>query len=495
MASNVVELQDNHRYQIGIGLPQPGKREKKGFVRDLGGACESFCQLKMTQGIPEGAYKKEYGNLNNWAKLADSIWTGQLKRENGGFADGVVLRDSDGYEHNAETPFLAVVNGGVATGNLVGIARNESLAVKVSSRFGDCFLRYIISDADGFLNVAKMGGAGVATDGYEWLLGYLWNVKLRLAYRFGLPKCYLTRRERLAGVRGNVDVVDYYDYPHRGNCICRFRELSYDNPAVELFGLAWKILAANPQTKPFCKMTRDAHDDFIQILTGKKRTKAELLRTKHFTNAVYGDYNVLIDLSKRVINRWSGDLEAERESDLLLFDVSMLFEYFVRKLLLRHGWSLIGKNSELYKIPAGTLSEASQYSMRKLIPDLVMDVGGGVAIFDVKYKYYDEIFGVARDDIFQLHTYVGQYANKAAVRACGFIYPLKKSRWESLFTGENEGKVLVKQTMQQGGVSIPFYVAFIVVPDDKENFAEDFKEQCKEFIRQFSDEIRTVGRA
>ena len=179
--------------------------------------------------------------------------------------------------------------------------------------------------------------------------------------------------------------------------------------------------------------------------------------------------------------------------DALLFDVSMLFEYFVRKLLLRHGISLKGKNAELYRIPTGALQETSKYSRRKIIPDLVIDVPGGVAIFDVKYKYYDERYGVSRDDVFQVHTYVGQYANKSSVRACGLIYPLKEYRWKSLFAGEGKGRVLIKQEMQQGGVDIAFYVAFIVVPEEGEDFTEKFKAHCSEFIRQFSGELLEDG--
>lgn len=489
MASDVVELQDNHRYKVGVGLPQNGKQEN-GFVQDLGGVCESICQLKMIQGVPEGgrAYKKDYGNLNKWVDLANSIWSGQSKKGNGGLVGGVILRDSDGYEHNAESPFLAIENGGITTGNLVGIARNKSLAIKVSSRFGDCFLRYIISDADGFLNVAKMGGASVATDGYEWLLGYLWNVKLRLAYRCGLPKCYLTRNEQLASVRGNVDVVDYYDYPHRGHCLCRFRELSYDNPAVELFGLAWKILAANPQTKPFCKMTHEAHDDFMQIPTGKKRTKTELLKTKHFTNAVYGDYNTLIDLSKRVIRRWSGDLDVGRESDLLLFDVSMLFEYFVRKTLLRAGLNVWRKSRESFRLIDRGLWDVK----RELQPDLVIQGNGGVYVFDVKYKYFStskvpgQLGGVDRNDIFQLHTYVGCYGNDNEVKGCGFIYPVKYDRWEKDFNfSSDKGCDSFQGTIRQHGKEIPFYVVFIQIPKDGSgNFIPDMNSAKKSFIEK-----------
>lgn len=410
----------------------------------------------------------------------------------------VVIGDEEGYEHNTRDDFVSVDGWSdehftVVTGNLIGYVKHENTSLTIGSRFGNAFLEYIIRDADGFSMVHDIGGAGDEYGAYDWLLAYLWKIKLTHAFRIGIPKCYQTKRDRLIGPKGRIDVCDALTYPGTGRCACEYRELSYDSPAAELIAQSWVFMYRNPKLRAMCASVSRIKDAFLQATGGGHRKIRELLDTKYFTNPYYGVYNDVIDLSKKVLRHYGANFGEDTDMDALLFDVSMLFEYFVRKLLLRHGIPLKGKNAELYRIPTGALQETSKYSRRKIIPDLVIDVPGGVAVFDVKYKYYDERYGVSRDDVFQVHTYVGQYANKSSVRACGLIYPLKEYRWKSLFAGEGKGRVLIKQEMQQGGVDIAFYVAFIVVPEDDKDFAEKFKAHCSEFIRQFSDELLKDG--
>jgi 5-methylcytosine-specific restriction enzyme subunit McrC len=39
---------------------------------------------------------------------------------------------------------------------------------------------------------------------------YLWKVKMKKAYRLGLPKKYVSKQENLNTIRGNIDSVDYF---------------------------------------------------------------------------------------------------------------------------------------------------------------------------------------------------------------------------------------------------------------------------------------------
>ena len=77
--------------------------------------------------------------------------------------------------------------------------------------------------------------------------------------------------------------------------------------------------------------------------------------------------------------------------------------------------------------------------MRKLEPDLVFENDGGLYVFDVKYKAFDPQFGVKREDLFQLHTYIGQYGNGASIKGCGFVYPISEERWASLNLDKTQG--------------------------------------------------------
>ena len=114
-------------------------------------------------------------------------------------ANALVLFNDSEYEHNTDDTLLRVSGVNVAnftltTGNLIGFIKQGKYSLKISSRFGDNFLRFIIADADGFLELENLGGQ-INGDGYEWLLAYLWNIKFKRAYRLGLPKTYITKNE------------------------------------------------------------------------------------------------------------------------------------------------------------------------------------------------------------------------------------------------------------------------------------------------------------
>ena len=394
-------------------------------------------------------------------------------------ADALVLFNDEEYEHNADEGFISISgtdenNFTLRTGNLIGFVKRKDYALKISSRFGDQFLRYIIADTDGFLELENTGGKQ-DTDGYDWLLAYLWNIKLKRAFRLGVPKTYITRDEKISKVRGCIDPVDFFQNKTSGRYLCSYREHSYVSPAVSLFIKAYETV----KKYDFCSQSRNIYNSFVYANQGCKRTKQEILNTTHFSNPFYGDYNVLIDLSKRVVQQQGADFGPDNEASAYLFDVSMLFEYFIRKLLKREGIPLLSKSEKRREIPAGRLSA----SKRKLVPDIVIKSNDGYYIFDVKYKTYNHQDGIKREDLFQLHTYIGQYANDGPIKGCGFIYPIHKDKLDK--TGG-----MISDVLHQHKNQIPFYVVFLGIPNNhRVEFNNNMKVQCDAFLNYFRNKI------
>lgn len=100
----------------------------------------------------------------------------------------------------------------------------------------------------------------------------------------------------------------------------------------------------------------------------EQRNRRQLLDTPHFSNPLYSDYNTVIDLSKRVLKNQGASFGEAKGSSAFLFDVSMLFEYFIRKLLQRAGISLLPKSDGDHKISTGALGYR-----RDLQPDILFD--------------------------------------------------------------------------------------------------------------------------
>ncbi len=431
--------------------------------------------------------EKVWNNESAIWHFLNSVSRDVEKTLNDNISDALILFNDEDYEHNTDGGFINVTgtdarNFTVNTGNLIGFVKRGDYSLKISSRFGDTFLQYIIADADGFLELENIGGESHA-DGYEWLLAYLWNIKFKRAYRLGLPKTYITKNDRISRVRGTIDAVDYFRNTTSGKYLCSCREHSYDSPATSLFIKAYESV----EQYSFCQRTRNMYNAFLTANQGVKRSRQEILRTPYFTNPFYNDYNVLIDLSKQVISQQGSDFDSKHESSAFFFDISMLFEYFIRKLIKRDGISLLSKFEQRHEIPAGALRNYK----RKLEPDLVFEGNSGLYVFDVKYKAFDPIFGVKREDLFQLHTYIGQYGNGPSIKGGGFIYPISDDKWNSLNLDKSQG--LISDVIWQQGQEIPFHVLFLKIPDNTSpNFNSLMSKQCRMFMDTIQSKILTM---
>jgi 5-methylcytosine-specific restriction endonuclease McrBC regulatory subunit McrC len=332
----------------------------------------------------------------------------------------IVLFNDKEYEHNTDDEFIQIQgidsrNFTLKTGNLIGYIKYGDYELKISSRFGDLFLREIIADADGFLELSDLEGSR-NSNGYEWLLIYLWKIKLKKAFRLGLPKVYKSHVDTLTKVKGNIDIVDYTLNSQKGRYRCNYREHSYDNIQARLIEAAISKVKGHSFSGDLQAMERA----FKTAINGKKSKLRDFMKVPYFSNPFYSEYNAVIDLSLLLLKEELSDFGEKSNTNAFLFDISMLFEYYIRKILIKNGFFLYGKFSKNKKITTGSFSSYK----RKLEPDLVLDCNGKLIILDVKYKVYDFNFGVSREDIFQIHTYVGQYGNSEEVICCGFVYPL-----------------------------------------------------------------------
>jgi 5-methylcytosine-specific restriction enzyme subunit McrC len=390
------------------------------------------------------------------------------------------------YEHNTADDFIQLQGSGplnftLATGNLIGCVKHGDYTLRISSRFGDEFLKYIIADTDGFVELPEHGGEDKGS--YDWLLVYLWLIKLKQAFRLGLPKTYESRTENTPQVRGRLDSVDYFLNHERAQYRCIYREHSYDNDVTRLIAHTLEILDSHA----FLRESHTLNQTFQIATQGRRTPLRDLLTTKPIRNPYYSDYNPVIALSKQILRNEYADFGDQSQTSAFFFDVSMLFEYFIRKLLKRSGASFHSKTNHLLEIPTGLLTG---YTRRKLIPDLVFDLDGQTYVFDVKYKSFDFRYGVNREDLFQLHTYIGQFSNQSIVAGCGFIYPIRESRWHTQELESTAG--IFSDTFAQGNRTIPFRVVFLKVPEQGETpsdvwpsyFRSAFKSSCNTFTHK-----------
>lgn len=464
-------LVDNQVYRVGGGILQ------NSLLGDI--------QLHT---LAKGKHSRIYNeNGVNWQFLHD-----QVKKINQHTqrtqASGLILFGDEGYEHNWDGPAFTLYGHAwqdfqLQTYNVIGYVKEGDRTLKISSRFGDEFLKHIIADAEGFLRLEDQGGSDTRDQhGYEWLLHYLWKVKLQRAYRLGLPKQYEGRSDRLNRVRGQIDPVAYHTQPRDGKYLCHYREHSYDNPATQLVAAAFR----KQEKQPLFEGTAAIKRAFYTATQGKRVPYRQLYQTKPFSNPYYHDYNEVIELSKQILRDEFASFGEQKDSDAFLFDVSMLFEYYIRKLLQRNGITVQAKFDNVPTIPTGTYQ-------RKLEPDLLIQGEKGSYVFDVKYKTFDFRYGVSREDLFQLHTYAGQCGNSCDLQGFGLIYPLAASKWQGYMSNWG-GKPYQTERVTLMGKELSFSVFFLVVPDQPEKGQEkDFLVAMREYARAFVDAFKSLS--
>src|SRR5690606_28042274 len=161
-----------------------------------------------------------------------------------------------------------------------------------------------------------------------WLIQYYWTIKLKKAFRLGLPKVYEKQTTIRSKVKGNIDVAHFelnktiakYKSTSRNHSFfCNqnllileaFKKVNNDFLSKELFAIKQAFSVAG---------------------RGEKRNNQELLSVKKFTNPFYSDYNEVLSISKMLLENGAIDIGTKSPFSGFLFDVSMLFEYFIRKL-------------------------------------------------------------------------------------------------------------------------------------------------------------------
>lgn len=392
------------------------------------------------------------------------------------------LLNNQEYEHNTIDAFLEYHPGSennlnlsrIITGNLVGYVNKKHgegyYSIVVSSRFGDNFLKHLIASTDGFLELPNSGDAnqsGLA----EWLLIFLWKIKLKHAYRLGLPKEYVGKSQKTVSFRGNLNLNDAVRNPlFIPPYDCTFREHCYDNGITRLISNTFRLVRHK-------ELLQDCHklrQDFVTATEGKKLSINELMVYYKVKNPYYQDYNLVADLSRRIIKKEMADFSSNKdEFSAFFFDISMLFEHFIRKVFIRKGFIIDEKNEEKFTIPCGGNYNNGK---RKLFPDIVIRNGdGSVSIYDVKYKRFDFTYGINREDLFQINTYVGQMLNENPVKKCGFIFPIEEDKIGSL------PKPILHELII-AGTKIAFEVHFFIVPNDK---SEDYSKRFQYNIENF----------
>ena len=96
----------------------------------------------------------------------------------------------------------------------------------------------------------------------------------------------------------------------------------------------------------------------------------------------------------------------------------MYLKSILKKKFLKDGWIIRNDKITTYK---------EKDFRRTLIPDIILEKGDDVMVWDAKYKRMEfDYFDYDRSDFFQIHTYISYFKENKNVIAGGLLYPLSK---------------------------------------------------------------------
>ena len=373
----------------------------------------------------------------------------------------------------------------VQTGNFIGSFSYKDINIEINSRFSNKFLERMLNFANNiYVDDVSLGKSIDAKKNLSRIvIYYLFIQALERAFLLGLPKEYKDKSYHEAKVMGKVDMAKFIkkDVPFAGKISSTNRERQDISNIVLLLHKALKIV--QKESKELIKPVINTLSYLNEIREPRLVTPNIIhnaLNSKALHNPIYAPYKKVLEYAKLIIeNEDAGTKSNGKQNFGFLVDVAELFEIYIRKLLQKEfkDWSVISPKIELYK---------DKFFARKIIPDIVMNNGDKVLVFDTKYKRMGmrgkDQYGlgdVDRNDFFQINTYMRYYQNQGkSVIAGGLLYPMDKfsrDRCHSHSWFENLNTKFIVDGIELTNLNEPSI-------DDIKNKENEFISRIKEYI-------------
>ncbi|EDZ61479.1 putative 5-methylcytosine-specific restriction enzyme, subunit McrC [Sulfurimonas gotlandica GD1] len=246
----------------------------------------------------------------------------------------------------------------------------------------------------------------------------LFAQKLFKEFQAGVYKEYITEQDNLRTLRGKYLINENLKYNFvKDKIYCEYDEFSMNNTLNQFFLYALKTLLLYTKNKKLLKQCELILDE---------------VECKHF------DINSLNIHFNRLNNRFKDSyefailllsksiplFEKDKKSFAFLFDMNILFERFIGKMI---------KEIE----PKTKLQSYDVYGDLILKPDIIMNN----LIIDTKYKKLNSKSDIKRDDKFQMYVYGKNYN----INNTMLLYPKHLESFDySLVLGKNDDGVNMK---------------------------------------------------
>ncbi|EAI6907481.1 hypothetical protein CII61_06290 [Campylobacter coli] len=313
----------------------------------------------------------------------------------------------------------------------------DDLEVEINSRFGKKFLERMLNFAnDVFVDdVSIYQDVKNESNISEFILFYIFVQKLEKSFLIGLPKNYQSKKYNDLRFKGNIDMVEFikHNIPLKAKVATKTREQIED---VHIINVLYKALQViEKKNSSFLKNVRHIKTYLVQNKSEYcfiKESLNKAFSSKALRNQNYQNYKELLKYAKMIIEseNFTSKNKNDQKSYSFIINIAELFEIYISKLLRNNfeEYMLDSPKLEIYK---------NSFYKRYIIPDIVLYKivlykDDNYIVFDTKYKKMtmegksqNGMGDLDRNDLFQIHTYMGYYQKIGKVLLGGLLYPMQ----------------------------------------------------------------------
>ena len=300
----------------------------------------------------------------------------------------------------------------------IGRYSHEGYAIIINPRFGNIF-NYLVSYASNiYIPYGESEISFNSQNNSYWLIALLWKAMLNRALTTGqIPKEYITVTKNQKNYHGRLTIAKHI----RANLCdatrfyCSYKKLSMNNTINRVIRSIYIILKNKGLSSLVAEF--EAYDKYLCSMgVGAEVVDIHEIDDIRYTR-LSAPYKPVMELSRTILANHKAESSNDKSvnSDVSYFiDIADLWEMYLLKLLQNN----LPSEYYVYSPNTGFGDSLLEGGMREIRPDIIIEKNGRVLmIIDAKYKDYTQfgksaLFGVNREDLYQMTTYLHHYGKE-----------------------------------------------------------------------------------
>lgn len=300
----------------------------------------------------------------------------------------------------------------------IGRYSHDGYAIIINPRFGNIF-NYLVSYATNIYIPYGQSEISFNTQNNSyWLIALLWKAMLNRALTTGqIPKEYITITKNQKNYRGHLAIARHIrvNLCDATRFYCSYKKLSMDNIINRVIRTIYNLLKNKGLSSLVAEF--EAYDKYLSSMS----VSSGIMDVHEIDDIRYtrlnAPYKPVMELSRTILANHKAESSTcnSVNSDISYFvDIADLWEMYLLKQLQNN----LPSKYHVYSPNMGFGESLLEGGMREIRPDIIIEKNGKILmIIDAKYKDYTQfgksaVYGVGREDLYQMTTYLHHYGNE-----------------------------------------------------------------------------------